>query len=303
MNTINPLANSIAQNIEDGANQISYLVMLINAVIARMNSTSDNYRRLAVIFKAPLVWFEGIVFPQIFEEHQKSRKFFDTLSTAAFILSIAYLVIGGYFSITDDPYYLIVVFIIAVVVALLWHIIFRAASFRIFKLKPEKSEESRISWAEIAAVSFAIAGFAGALIFAIGRATGDETGFLADYFVESLFVSDGLLLTASGIAHSVADFYRWSENHCHSYENDRQQLFRLKEQISKLTALLSRDLKRFNQIEESARPPITLPAEVVEVLQEYEEKFDQNSAGKNPAEMDKTKDTPLLSDEGEEDKQ
>lgn len=303
MNSINILANSIAQRIEDAGKQISHLLMLINAVIARMNSTSDNYRRLAVIYDAPFVWYDGIVVPQIFEEHQRSRKFFDTLSTTTFILSIAYLIIGCYFSLTDDPYYLFIVLIIALIVALLWHYVIRAISFRVFNLKPEKSEESRISLAEISAVGFAIIGFIAALIFAIGRATGDETGFLADYFVESLFISDALLLTASGIAHSVADFYRWSEVHYQNYEADRQQLFRLKEKISKQTALLSRDFKQLEQIEESARPPVTLPAEVQEVLQEYDKKFNQNSADKNQVEMDKTKDTPLLSDEGEEDKQ
>ena len=273
--------------------------MLMNAVMARMNTTSDNYRRLAVTFDAPLVWYNSVVVPQTFEEHERSRKFFNALSIATFILSLAYLVIGCYFSLTDDPYYLVIVFVIAFLVAILWHFVIRAVSYRVFRLKPEKSDESLVGRAEIASITCAIVGFAGALMFAIGRTTGDETGFLADYFVESLLISDALLLTASGIAHSVADFYRWSIDHCDSYEKDRQQLFRFREQVSKLTALLSRDLRQFSQIEESARPPVTLPAEVRETLQDYEHASGDDGSIKAAGTADKT---PLLTNDkaGEE---
>ena len=67
MKYINQLANSIAQRIEDTTKQISRLLMDLNAVIARMNTTSDSYRRLAVEFDAPLVWYNSIVIPQTFE--------------------------------------------------------------------------------------------------------------------------------------------------------------------------------------------------------------------------------------------
>ena len=294
MKYIDQLANSIAQRIDDTAKQISRLMMSINDVVARMNTTSDSYRRLAVEFDAPLVWYNSIVIPQTFEEHQRSRRFFEMLSIATFVLSLAYLIIGCYFSLTDDPYYLLLIFIIALIVAALWHSTIRAVAYRVFKLKPERYEESRIRAAEITAAGCAIGGFAGALVFAIGRATGDEVGFFAEYFVESLFVADALLLTASGVAHAVADFYRWSEEHTRRYEKDRRQLFRLKEQISKLVALLSRDLKQFNQIEESARPPVSWPEEVVEVLCDHEAPNDNDdSIGTNQPKVGKAEDKQL----------
>lgn len=297
MNTINMLANSIRQRIEDVGRQISQLLMEVNAVIARMNTTSDNYRRLAVDFEAPLVWDGGVVVPQTFEEHERSRAFFDLLSKAAFVLSIAYLLIGIYFSVTDDPYYLFLVLVIALAVALLWHFIIRSIAFRLFRLKPERANEARITAAEITAVSLAIAGFVGALVFAIGRATGDESGFLADYFIESLFVSDAVLLSASGAAHGAGDYYSWSANHSDRYETDRKLLFRLKEHVSKLTALLSHDLKQFEKIDEAERPPVTIPAEVVKVLSEYDK---QSGESRQPNDTQpgtqRREEKPLLSE-------
>lgn len=300
MKLIDQLANSIAQRIEDAGKQISLLLMMMNAVIARMNSTSDNYRRIAVVFDAPFVWNNGIIVPQVFEQHQKSRRFYDNLSIATFLLSLIFAIVGCYFAITDDLYYLCLVFVIVIIVALLWHYVIRSASYRVFKLVPEKSDESRVRWAEIVAVVCAGVSFIGALIFTIGRATGDEAGLLTDYFIESLFVADALSLTASGIAHSIADYYRWSEQHTRSYEKDRQELFRLNEQVSKQAALLSRDLKELNRIEESSRPPIMLSAEVVEVMQNYDNKLNDNSTGANPSNIAQSKAAPQLPDDRRE---
>ena len=271
MNFIHTLANQLANTIQDLGEQISQLLTEVTDVMARMNTTNDSYRRLAAVFGPPLVWDNGIVVPQPFEEHSRSRRFFDMLSQASFVLSMAYLIIGCYFSITDDWLYLIGILIIAIAVGWLWHAIFRSAAYRVFKLVPERSGEASVATAEATAVGLALAGFIAALIFAIGRATGDESSWITDYFLESLFICDALLLTASGIAHAVGDYYRWSEDQAESYEADRKSLFRLREQISKLTALLSHDLKRFRQVEEVDRPPVTLTAEVTRLLHEFEE--------------------------------
>ena len=285
LSSISVVINAVVQRIEDTAEQMSYSLMVMNETLAEISTVVNNHSRLVMAFGGVITRDnEGVIVPTLFEKHERSRREFFVFAVVALVLSIIYTVLGCYFGFTQDPYYLFLVFAIALGLGCLWHFGIRAAAFRVFKLKPEykfepdESKQSRVRLAEITCVVLFALGFICAVIFSIGRFSGDEAGFFADYYLESLVLADIFALAGSGISHAVSDYYAWSRTHTQKFQNAKRRLFKLRAQISKLAALLSSDMKQYNQFDEKMRPPIALPAEVMEVLRNYEEAIDKNPA-------------------------